>query len=99
MARLRAGDIGSISAWLPSRRSVDSQRGAFVMTLFGHVRSGRSTGLNGADRGHATPLGSGKTGATGEKERFSPADTHPFSPAVPGGVGGVAPPEDFCSVM
>ena len=45
---LRAGLIGSISAWLPSRRSVDSQRGALVMVLAGQVRSGRSTGGNGA---------------------------------------------------
>ncbi len=44
---LRAGLIGSISAWLPSRRSVDSQRGAVVMDLPGQVRSGRSTGWNG----------------------------------------------------
>ena len=57
MARLRVGDIGSISAWLPSRRSVDSQRGALVIILFGHVRSGRSTGLNGAYRWHGMPLG------------------------------------------
>ena len=47
MVRLRAGLIGSISAWLPSRRSVDSQRGAFVTALAGQVRSGRSTALNG----------------------------------------------------
>ena len=47
MARLRVGDIGSISAWLPSRRSVESQRGARVMLFVGQVRSGRSTGLNG----------------------------------------------------
>ena len=33
------------------------QRGAFVMTLLGHVRSGRSTGLNGAYRWHGMPLG------------------------------------------
>src|SRR4051794_9835554 len=41
---LRVGDIGSMSAWLPSRRSVDSQRGASVMTACGQVRSGRSIG-------------------------------------------------------
>ena len=35
--------IGSARAWLPSRRSVDSQRGALVMVLDGHWRSGRST--------------------------------------------------------
>ena len=48
MRRLRLGDIGSIRAWLPSRRSVDSHRGALVMVFAGHVRSGRLTGLNGA---------------------------------------------------
>ena len=35
MVRLRDGLIGSISAWLPSRRSVDSQRGAAVMASAG----------------------------------------------------------------
>ena len=44
MVRLRAGLIGSISAWLPSRRSVDSQRGAAVMVFPGQVRSGRRPG-------------------------------------------------------
>ena len=57
MARLRFGDIGSIRAWLPSRRSVVSQRGAFVTVLAGQVRSGRSTGLNGVYRWHGMPLG------------------------------------------
>ena len=33
--------IGSISDWLPSRRSVDSQRGALSMVRLGHWRSGR----------------------------------------------------------
>src|SRR5450830_1762527 len=41
--RLRRGSIGSMSAWLPSRRSVDSHRGALVMRAEGQVRSGRST--------------------------------------------------------
>ncbi len=44
MRRLRSGLIGSIRAWLPSRRSTAHQRGAFVMRLSGQVRSGRSTG-------------------------------------------------------
>jgi len=48
MLRLRAGLIGSISAWLPSRRSVESQRGAAVTVLPGQVRSGRRTGRNAA---------------------------------------------------
>src|SRR5690606_26254352 len=36
---LRAGSIGSISAWLPSRRSTEHQRGALSITTFGQVRS------------------------------------------------------------
>src|SRR5699024_405341 len=39
MVRLRAGSIGSIRAWLPSRRSVDSHRGAVVICLVGQVRA------------------------------------------------------------
>src|SRR3984957_9484710 len=65
MARLRVGDIGSISAWLPSRRSVESQRGAVVMLLAGQVRSGGSTGLNGTYRWHGMPLGCCRIGDTG----------------------------------
>ncbi|MDQ1103463.1 hypothetical protein QE405_000747 [Nocardioides zeae] len=42
--RLRAGVIGSIRAWLPSRRSVESHRGAWVIFRSGHVRSGTVTG-------------------------------------------------------
>src|ERR1700754_1896607 len=43
MRRLRSGDIGSINAWLPSRRSTAHQRGAVSMRRVGQVRSGRST--------------------------------------------------------
>ena len=43
ISSLRAGFIGSISAWLPSRRSTAHQRGAWVTRLSGHRRSGRST--------------------------------------------------------
>src|SRR5688572_20586363 len=43
MMRLRSGLIGSMSAWLPSRRSTAHQRGAVVMRFDGQVRSGRST--------------------------------------------------------
>ena len=39
--------IGSISDWLPSRRSVESQRGARSMTRDGHCRSGRAIWLKG----------------------------------------------------
>ena len=45
MRRLRTGVMGSMRAWLPSRRSVDSQRGGAVMTADGQVRSGRSIGV------------------------------------------------------
>ena len=38
MRRLRAGLIGSISAWLPSRRSTAHHSGALSMTLSGQVR-------------------------------------------------------------
>ncbi len=43
MRRLRSGLIGSISAWLPSRRSTAHHWGAFVTRFVGQVRSGRST--------------------------------------------------------
>src|SRR5471032_309389 len=39
--------IGSINAWLPSRRSVLIQIGGLLMTLFGHWRSDNCTGGNG----------------------------------------------------
>ncbi len=42
MRRLRSGDIGSMSAWLPSRRSTAHQRGAVSTCRVGQARSGRS---------------------------------------------------------
>ena len=42
--RLRAGSIGSASAWLPSRRSTGTHRGAAVRRRVGH--SGRVTGTS-----------------------------------------------------
>jgi len=44
MRSLRSGSIGSISAWLPSRRSVLSHSGAFVICASGQRRSGRAMG-------------------------------------------------------
>src|SRR5258708_6335864 len=44
---LRAGSIGSMSAWLPSRRSTLHQRGALVIRADGQVRSSRRAGRNG----------------------------------------------------
>src|SRR5712664_1496757 len=42
---LRSESIGSISAWLPSRRSTAHQIGGLVMVLVGHCRSGSWMGL------------------------------------------------------
>src|SRR5450756_1666224 len=39
---LRSGFIGSIRAWLPSRRSTAHHRGAWVIRRVGQVRSGSS---------------------------------------------------------
>ena len=47
ISSLRSTLMGSISAWLPSRRSVLSQIGALVSTASGQVRSFRPTGANG----------------------------------------------------
>ena len=44
MRRLRSGSIGSMRAWLPSRRSTLHHSGAFVIWRFGHFRSGRCRG-------------------------------------------------------
>ncbi len=47
MRRLRSGSIGSMRAWLPSRRSTEHQRGAFVSLMSGQARSGSSRGTKG----------------------------------------------------
>ena len=47
MRRLRAASIGSISAWLPSRRSTLHHNGGAVITLSGQVRAPLSIGANG----------------------------------------------------
>ncbi len=44
---LRSAFMGSIKAWLPSRRSVEHQRGARVSVRAGHWRSGRDTAGKG----------------------------------------------------
>src|ERR1700753_3569751 len=44
---LRSESIGSIRAWLPSRRSTAHQIGGLVITAFGHFRSLISIGFNG----------------------------------------------------
>ncbi len=47
MRRLRSGPIGSIRAWLPSRRSTLHHCGAWSMVRAGHCRSGKFIGGNG----------------------------------------------------
>src|SRR5690348_15092539 len=42
---LRSEFMGSMRAWLPSRRSTAHQRGALSIRLVGHVRSGKSTAI------------------------------------------------------
>ena len=44
---LRAESMGSMSAWLPSRRSTLHQVGGAVSVRLGQVRSGRLIGANG----------------------------------------------------
>src|SRR5699024_817055 len=51
MRRLRAGLMGSISAWLPSRRSTALHCGACVMTVSGHVRSVSETSSTSSANG------------------------------------------------
>jgi len=48
MRILRVGSIGSINAWLPSRRSTEHHCGAAEITVFGQVRSSRTSGTKGA---------------------------------------------------
>ena len=51
MRSLRAGSIGSMRAWLPSRRSTEHHSGAFSMRPLGHVRS-----ESGAASGEKRPV-------------------------------------------
>lgn len=46
MRRYAAHTIGSTKLWLPSRKSVDSHRGAFSIVLDGHCLFGRLIGGN-----------------------------------------------------
>ena len=57
MCSLRAGSIGSISAWLPSRRSTEHHSGALSMTRLGHVRSVSTIGTYGAYFSNGIGLG------------------------------------------
>src|ERR1700751_2981940 len=86
MRRLRAGLIGSISAWLPSRRSTAHHRGARVITRSGQVRS-------------ATRMGS--TSSANGRYRLTGIDAPPCGfhvgwagPAGPGGLTRVGAEEE-----
>src|SRR6202008_2183022 len=57
MRRLRAGLIGSISAWLPSRRSTAHHIGAWVSTRSGQVRSASRIGSTSSANGRYRPIG------------------------------------------
>src|ERR1039457_2414061 len=46
MRRLRAASMGSINAWLPSRKSTLHQVGGAVMTVLGQVLSPKPMGAN-----------------------------------------------------
>jgi hypothetical protein len=63
MRRLRSGSMGSMSAWLPSLRSTEHQRGALTSFLSGQVRSRSSSGTNG--RYLSNGIGFGVTGLGG----------------------------------
>ena len=63
MRRLRAGSIGSISAWLPSRRSTEHHSGAFSIRLLGQVRSGSSSGSGRNGRYFSKGIFFGVTGS------------------------------------
>ena len=89
MRRLRAGDIGSISAWLPSRRSTAHHSGARLIRRSGQVRSGSETGSTSSWCGRYRWNGrwlprcrfqagwSSGTGRSGNRSRLGPAWTGP----------------------
>src|SRR5581483_1455136 len=75
MRCLRAESIGLTSAWLPSRRSVEHQIGARSSTVFGQLRSGKSTTSygryfqNGMDIGFDPPKGRSAPSGAGAAAR------------------------------
>src|SRR4051812_50210804 len=84
MRRLRSASIGSMSAWLPSRRSTLHHCGVAVVTRPGQVRSGRSIGGEGRGGG---ALGGARKGGV-----FSPGGADRGAQAPPPGPGGPPPP-------
>ena len=59
-ASLRSGSMGSMRAWLPSRRSTLAQRGARVNWRSGQVRSCRTSGT--CERYLSKGMGDGSQG-------------------------------------
>ena len=103
MRRLRAGLIGSISAWLPSRRSTAHHSGAVVIRLFGPGAVGqrlpapppRGTGGSGgtADASRAagsTRAGRRAPGRDGVRSRLAGDETYASGEVVMRGAPGVA---------
>src|SRR5262245_32245108 len=65
MRRLRAGSMGSISAWLPSRRSTEHHSGALVMRWLGHRRSSSASGTGRKGSYFSNGIFFGVTGSGG----------------------------------
>src|SRR5215467_7798662 len=72
MRRFRSGSIGSMRAWLPSRRSTEHQRGALTSFLSGQVRSGSSSGMKGRYLAKAIFLGVTVAGGSASARLRSP---------------------------
>src|SRR5215470_7354069 len=87
MRRFRSGSIGSMRAWLPSRRSTEHQRGAFTSFLSGQIRSGSSSGMKGRYLSKAIFLGvTGRGGMfTPRQARVVPENKKPPGDTVAGG--------------
>src|SRR5918995_1579683 len=77
MVSLRAGSIGSISAWLPSRRSTEHHTGASSIRRLGQVRSSSASGSGRNGRYFSNGMGFGVTGSGGmaDPSRVSGGDT------------------------
>ena len=86
MRRLRAASIGSISAWLPSRRSTLHHSGGAVITLSGQVRALRSIGANGRYFcvGSCNMVGIPVRGSRGGAGTATAANSSGFFAPVPG---------------
>src|SRR5215469_6651442 len=89
--RFFSAPIGSISAWLPSRKSTLHQVGALSMTRDGHCRSGKFMGAKGRylwigidDIGNSYREAAAHVGRGGHEQKFAkkPAGGQPRRPPV-----------------